>query len=171
MGVIQLDVKKFESGLGFGTAEIVAGAPFASVVTRVDTMSAGKVLGNSDGYDLSNGTALRVYYDILLGSATYVDLLIRPIAANLERSGGRENVPVAVASIAQSGFDPKILVLGDAAGPITVAPAKIRFEASERGCFTITRNSALFQFKGESDHDDGAIALAVQSILDPGGEC
>jgi len=172
MSVIQLDVKKFESGLGFGDVQIVTGKPFAAAVERTAALNASPspVLGNSDGYDLTNGTSLRVYFDVVMGAGTYVDLLIRPIAANIGRVGGKEMVPEAIADVAQSGFDPYLVVLAEAAGPLKIAPGKIRFEAAARGSFTIGRNAALFQFVGVSDAADGAIAVAVQSILEPGGE-
>jgi len=172
MSVIQLDVKKFESGLGFGDLAIITGAPFASPVTRTSGILTGTplTLGNADGYDLSNATALRVYYDVVIGAATYLDLLFRPVAANLERSGGKEMVPVPPAPFARTAFDPKVVTLPDSAGPFKVAPAAIRFEATGRGSFTIPRNSALIHISADSDADDSAIALAVQSILEPGGE-
>lgn len=161
-----LDLSRFENGIGEGRIVTIVGSPFASPVVRQSAFNVTPIIiGDSSGYDISGATGLRLYYDVDLGSATQLDLILEPLAAE----PGDGGVPVQ-----QGGddiaFRPDSLVLIGTSGPLGRVPGQLRFTASRRGTLTFPRPSLLFRFAVESDDPSAGIALAVQSTLDGGGE-
>ncbi len=164
MAIAGMDLSRKESGIGAGTVVTVTGTPFTDPVTYQNGFSdTSTIIGNADGYDISSATGIRLYYDIELDGAGYVELLAVPMAA----SPGPGGVPVAEAG-ASIAFDPDVLSLGSSS--LEPKSGALRFTADRRGSVLFPRTSLLLRFEVRTDVAGGKVALAVQSILDGGGE-
>jgi len=167
MAIISLDIARIESGQGLGNVTNVAGNPTASPVTYATGFTTTRtVIGNADGYDISSGDGIRLFYDVDLdGGATLLKLHVVPMAADI--IGG--NVPSPIGVTPQ--FPPDLVVLSAAAGPLKPGSAAIQFDADRRGSILIDVPSPLVRFEVETDTVGATskIALAVQSTLNYAG--
>ena len=173
--IASLDVDRTEHGLGTGKLELITGKVFSDPVVRnaPGFTSTFTKIGEADAYDISSATALRLFYDVLLNGAGFLEFLIQAIASQPGKD--MEPVPLVkdVADWDRIRFTPDLIVLPDSDGPLFVRPGVLRFDTSRRGYVTINRPYHLIDFAIRTDSpspSSAGIALAVQSHNDEGGE-
>lgn len=162
MAIKSLDLSKVEQGIGIGILEPVSGNPFLGVPTREAVPVALTQRGNADGYEMTTATAFRVYADLVLGAATFVDIFFKAQASN-PKGGG---VPDPAAS---PDFEARLPQFDDVLGKIVPVPNTVRLIADGRICMTIPRPSQLFKIFVQSDNVAAQLGLGIQSVL-AGGE-
>ena len=162
MAIKSIDLQSVEHGIGLGRVETIVGDPFASTVVRDSVPVAETLKGNADGFDISSATALRLYYDLVKGAATFVDIIIKVRASD----PGSEGIPKPKGTgDGAADFLPRLPQFDDAIPALVPIGTKVRLTVDERGCVTIPRLGQAFKIFIQSDNAAAALALAVQSVL------
>lgn len=162
MAIKSIDLTKRERGVGIGKIETILGDPFATTVSRVAVAVVETQVGNADGYDASTANELKVYYDLVKGAATFVDIIFKAIASDLDPSG----VPVPKGTGGGAvEFLSRLPLYDSVSDRQLVIPSRIRLVTDERGCVTIPRPTQAFKIFLQSDNVAAVLALAVQSAF------
>lgn len=166
MTIESLDISRVEQGIGAGKIVNITGNPFIPTPDRTPGFGPTPMdVGNADGYDISSATAIRLYWDLDLGSGTYALIRVVPMAAD----PGADQKPVVQAG-GEPSFPPKLAVFDGAANELKAQDGDLKLTATGRGSLTLPRPSILVRFEIESDDPTVELALAAQSVLDGGGE-
>ena len=164
MAIAGLDIARFESDQGVSKIEIlpkVGGSeddnPTVSPVVYETGFDTPKIVGNADGYDVSSGNAIRIFYDVKMNGAGFVKIRLLSIAANIVQ--GNEPAPVGN----NPDFPHRVQSLTAVGGPIRPADATIEITADDRGSILIFRAGPAIKVQVESDDVAAEGAFAIQN--------
>ncbi len=161
MAIKGLDLSRIELGLGLGIIEVIQGDPFATVISRTSVPVVETQQGNTDGYDVSSATGLRIYYDLMKGAATFVEIIFKVRAS--DPGGGGVPQPKGTGAGA-ADFLARVPIFDDVLQRVLPVQTALRLTVDERGCVTLPRFGQAFKVFVKSDNAAAVLAFAVQSV-------